>query len=81
MKRLETPPMTNWESPFLWVCFNDDCRYFINGWEWMMNKFQNHSSYRYKVDPITGEDGPLPVWSGDAMKSSIVETGSEDIDG
>lgn len=73
MKKLKTPGMTNWEAPFIWVCFNDECSYFQNGWTWMLTKFQVNSSYRYKLDPVTGEKGPLPVWSTDALKSSIIE--------
>ena len=73
MSRWKTPPMTNWEAEWFWVCFNDECTYFQQGWEWMMSRFHVSSSYRYRIDPGTGEDGPLPVWSGQALRSGIIE--------
>ena len=68
-----TPELTNWESKYHLVCFNDDCSYYVKGWEWMRNKFKVNASYRYKFDPANGESGPLPVWSQEALKDGIIE--------
>jgi hypothetical protein len=38
----------------------------------MRQQFNVHASYRYRLDPTTGETGPLPVWSEDALRSGIL---------
>jgi hypothetical protein len=71
MVRWENPPQSSWSGEFQYVCFNDECPYFIRGWNWMKQSFNVDASYRYRVDPQTGEAGPLAVWSKDALKSGI----------
>ena len=67
------PEESNFEQRHQLVCFNDECEYFISGWDWMKEKYNQHVSYRYRFDPETGEKGPLPVWSNTALKSGIIE--------
>jgi hypothetical protein len=55
------------------VCFSDECPYYNEGWEWMKKSYQQKCSYRYRYNPESGESGPLPVWSPDALKDGIVE--------
>ena len=55
------------------VCFNDECRYYIEGWQWMRQQYNRNISYRFKYVPSTGEKGPLPVWSNTALRSGIIE--------
>ncbi|MBI4677180.1 MAG: hypothetical protein HY748_06320 [Elusimicrobia bacterium] len=69
-----TPEGAAW-GPIQFVCFNDDCPYFVKGWEWMRTKFNQKVSYRHRLDPETGSRGPLPVWSALALRSGIIEGG------
>jgi hypothetical protein len=80
MSKVETPLDSSWESDFLWVCLNDDCTYYVEGWAWMMEKYQVHASYRHRIDPTTGQAGPLPVRSPEHLKSHVVDdTVAEDV--
>ncbi len=63
----------SWGPDYQLVCFNDECPYFVKGWEWMREKFQQNVSYRYRYNPQTGESGPLPVFSKTALRGGIVE--------
>ena len=73
MTPMEVPPLAAFDSPWIYVCFNDECGYFVRGWEWMESHYGSKTSYRYKLDPFTGEKGPLPVWSASAMREFILD--------
>ena len=69
----DNPFCCTWDSDFMYICFNDECPYYVHGWDWMRNKFNQNISYRYRFNPSNNESGPLPVWSVDALKNFIME--------
>ena len=53
----------DWDSPYLWVCYNDTCTLFKKGWEHMMENFGQLVSYRFMIHPQSGENGVIPAFS------------------
>lgn len=72
MKKMAMPPEAGYDDPFVYICFNDDCPYFVEGWEWMYEKYGVRSSYRQMINPLTEIANPLPVWSYTAMQDRII---------
>ena len=72
MERWATPLGSSWDARFLWVCFNDECAYFVRGWVFLEEHFGRRASYRHSLDPSTGATGPLPVWSRAALRDQIL---------
>jgi hypothetical protein len=56
-----------WGSTFLWVCNNDDCPVFVNGWKNMAEKHGQLASFRYMIQPDSGEAGVLPAFNADVL--------------
>ena len=73
MKKWRTPPLSTWSAEYFYVCFNDECSYYVEGWKHMQKSTEVACSYRHRYDPDSGSSGPLPVWSPDAGKNQIIE--------
>jgi hypothetical protein len=78
MKKWTNPEGSTWGGGFQFVCFNDECPYFVQGWEWMDRNYAVRSSYRHRYNPATGEQGPIPVWSPCALRDGIIEEEAND---
>ncbi|MHC4695441.1 MAG: ogr/Delta-like zinc finger family protein [Planctomycetota bacterium] len=73
LKKWLVPDDASWSEEFFFVCFNDDCSYYTDGWGWMKEQYNQEASYRYMINPTTGASSPLPVWSDTATREMIVE--------
>ncbi|RKX26840.1 MAG: hypothetical protein DRP45_02495 [Candidatus Zixiibacteriota bacterium] len=73
MKKWMPPEDSSWDRLYHFVCFNDDCPYYVNGWQHMEQNYSQKASYRHRYDPHLDESGPLPVWSSNAHRGRIID--------
>lgn len=73
LSKWRVPDEATWSEEFFFVCFNDDCSYYKSGWDWMKEKYNQHASYRYAVNPVTEVELMIPVWSDSAARELIEE--------
>ena len=64
----EVPPINfsdglGWGSPFLFVCFNDDCPSYKKGWEHLYESMEAPASYRCINEPGCDNFEYMPVFS------------------
>ncbi len=60
----------DWDSPYLWVCYNNECTLFKKGWEHMMENYGQLVSYRCMIHPQNGEKGVIPAFSQQYLQES-----------
>ncbi len=73
LKPFELPSEAGWDGTFHLACFNDECPYYVRGWDWMEQRYGVRASYRFRVDPNTGTASPIAVWSPTALRDRIIE--------
>lgn len=73
MQKWKVPENSTWPYYFFYVCFNDDCPYFVEGWQHLWKEQHIRASYRCRLDPDSGKRVPLPVWSSKALKDDIIQ--------
>lgn len=77
MELWEVPPVAfsdglGWGVPFLYVCFNNDCPLFKQGWDDIMEQVGQKSSFRCMNYPGTETFELLPVFSSAGGSGQIV---------
>ncbi len=73
IKAFDMPAELSW-GKIQWACFNNDCSYYREGWDWIKENYNGKGSYRYRVTNLeTGASSPLSVWSEKAMIDRIIK--------
>ena len=62
-----------WGAPYLFVCFNDDCSLYKEGWRNIESNYSHKASYRCMCYPDTEQFECIPVFSSQGAKGQIVD--------
>jgi hypothetical protein len=78
MNLWEVPPFTfsdglGWGTPYLYICFNDNCPPYVRGWEDMMENYSQNASTRCMCYPGTKQFQFIPVFSPMGAKGQIID--------
>ena len=68
----DNPFCQTWDNEFMYICFNDDCPYFVRGWDKMYRDTLQGMSYRLMYNPEKDRCMPIPVPSHQALKDGII---------
>ncbi|MFO8011132.1 MAG: methyltransferase domain-containing protein [Dehalococcoidia bacterium] len=76
LERWQVPQtlFTEWPNEFMYVCFNDECSYFVEGWN-AMSRQGNPCSYRLMYDPVNDGCQPVPVFNNRMLRDGILQEG------
>ena len=73
LEKWRVPDGASWNEEFFLVGFNNDCPYYVRGWKWMKEQYNQAASYRFTRFPSTGASSMIPVWSDEATRQMIVD--------
>jgi hypothetical protein len=62
-----------WGSEYLFICLNDTCPLFVNGWDYIANQYGHVGSYRHMEIPNSKETYNMMVVGKDAFTGSIID--------
>ncbi len=73
----EVPPINfsdglGWGEPYLFLCFNDECKLYQSGWDDLAENFAQTASYRCFCYPSSGNFEVMPVFSSQGGKGQEV---------
>lgn len=74
----EVPPMAmgdglGWGTPFLFVCFNDDCPSYRGGWDNLKETMEQVASYRCINSPGSTNFEYMPVFSPEGGTGQVLD--------
>ncbi len=78
MNLWEVPPFSfsdglGWGTPYLFVCFNDECSLYLNGWNNIQENYAFNASYRCMNYPGSKQFECMPVFSPLGAKGQIID--------
>ncbi len=62
-----------WGTPYLYICFNDDCSMYKAGWDDVQESYGTNASYRCMNYPGTQQFECIPVFSPEGAKGQIID--------
>lgn len=62
-----------WGSEYLFICLNDECQLFVDGWKNIENNYGHVGSYRHMKLPDSNENYNMMVAGRQAFTGSIVD--------
>jgi SAM-dependent methyltransferase len=68
----DNPFSCTWDHDFMYICFNDCCRYYVKGWDHMFKEGNRGVSYRLMYNPENDCCSPIPVPSSKSLKEGII---------
>lgn len=66
-------PFVEWDAEFMYICFDDQCPYFMRGWNAMYRDGGRGLSHRFMYDAIHDRCLSIPVLTINALKDGIVD--------
>ncbi len=62
-----------WGTPYLFVCFNDECSMYKEGWDKIKEDYAHNASYRCICYPGTKQFECMPVFGSLGAKGQIID--------
>jgi SAM-dependent methyltransferase len=74
LKKWSVPqtPFTEWDSDYLYVCFDDSCPFLMRGFDSMVRQGNLGFSHRFMYHPHRDRCGTIPVQGLGTLRSGIV---------
>jgi SAM-dependent methyltransferase len=69
----DNPFSQTWDNDYMYICFNDECSYFVRGWDVMAKGANRTQSYRLMYNPEKDCCMPIPVPTPKALREGIIE--------
>jgi hypothetical protein len=78
MSLWEVPPVNvgdglGWGTPYLYICFNDNCSCYQEGWDHMKENYAQSASYRSMNYPGTETFEIIPVFSSMGGRAQVID--------
>lgn len=78
MQIWEVPPINfsdglGWGSPFLFLCVNDECSLYKEGWDNLMENYAQNASYRCCNSPGSSNFELMPVFSPQGGMGQLID--------